>query len=464
MNEEEMYVASLVERARKAQKVAEGFSQRKVDELAAAIVYKLSRPEVAEEIAQLAFDESGMGRVDSKMAKLTQKMQAVLYDVLPTKTVGIVERIPEKGITKVAKALGVIAALVPSTNPEATPAFKGVLGIRGRNAVIFAPHPKTKGTTMLVVEIMRDILVKNGAPADLCICIDRPSIAVSNELMKQCDITMATGSGDMVKAAYSSGKPAYGVGAGNAVIVIDETADIQETAKKIAVSKVADFASGCSAENAVVIQESIYDEMVQSFKAEGGYLVTADEKVLLQQAMWPDGQHLGRDIVARSATVIAKVAGITVPNDAQFIMVEENGAGPGHPFSREKLSVVLTVYKYHDFDEAIETVNSIQRYSGFGHSCGIHSYNQEHIEKLALSTYTTKVIVRQPHGQANAGNWFNGLANTFSLGCGTWGGNIVSENITQKHYFNTTWIAEPIDRKPASEEEIYKDLLDTIIL
>ena len=311
---------------------------------------------------------------------------------------------------------------------------------------------------------MRNILVKNGAPADLFICIDRPSMAVSRELMKQCDITMATGSADMVKAAYSSGKPAYGVGAGNAVVIIDETADISATAQKIAVSKTGDNATGCSAENAVIIQESVYGEMMKAFQAEGGYLCNTQEKALLQKAMWPDGEHLNRDIVARPATVIAKIAGITVPSDTQFIMVEENGTGPGYPFSKEKLSVVLAVYKYNVFEKAIETVNSIQRYSGYGHSCGIHSVNQAHIEQLALSTYTTKVIVRQPHGQANAGNWFNGLANTFSLGCGTWGGNIVSENITQKHYFNITWVAEPIDRQPATEAEIYKDLLDNVTL
>lgn len=461
---EQQYVAQLVERSRKAQKTAESFTQRRVDELAAAIVYTLSRPEQAEEIAELAYKESGMGRVDSKINKLTQKMPAVLYDILPTKTVGVVEKIPEKGITKIAKPLGVIAALVPSTNPEATPEFKGVLGLRGRNAVIFAPHPKTKKTSMKVVEIMRGILEKNGASADLFICIEEPSIAVAHELMKQCDITMATGSGDMVKAAYSSGKPAYGVGAGNAVIVIDETAELEETAKKIAMSKTGDYASGCSAENSVVIHVSIYDRMIEAFRQQGGYLVNEEEKTRLQKAMWPDGTHLSRDIVAKPAQVIAEAAGITVSKDTQFIMVEETGNGEGYPFSKEKLSVVLTVYKYGEFEEAIETVNAIQRYSGFGHSCGIHSFSQDHIDQLALSTYTTKVIVRQPHGMANSGNWFNGLANTFSLGCGTWGGNIVSENITQKHYINTTWVSEPIDRQPAADEEIYRDLLEHVIL
>ncbi|MGE4485222.1 MAG: aldehyde dehydrogenase family protein [Oscillospiraceae bacterium] len=463
LQNDQAYIAGLVARARAAQKVAEGYSQRRVDELAAALIYTLSRPELAKSIAEQALEETHMGRVDSKISKLTGKMPAVLYDILTTKTVGVIARIPEKGITKIAKPMGVIAALIPSTNPEATPVFKGVLGLRARNAVIFAPHPSSKATTNRVSDIMREVLRKNGAPEDLFICIEKPSKNKAAELMRQCDITMATGSGDMVKAAYSSGKPAYGVGAGNAVVVIDETAQLKETAAKIALSKTGDWASGCSAENSIVVQSGIYDEFIADLKAEGGYMTTAEEKSKLQNAMWIDGR-LNREIVARPAPVIAEAAGITVPDGSRFIMVEENGAGEDYMFSHEKLSVVLTVYKYDDFDQAIDLVNNIQKYSGLGHSCGIHSYNQEHIDRLALNTYTTKVIVRQPHSTSNSGAWHNGLANTFSLGCGTWGGNIASENITQKHYFNITWVSEPIDRKPASDAEIYGDLLDHVVL
>lgn len=463
LEKDQEYIAGLVERARSAQKVAEGYSQRRVDEMAASLVYTLSRPELAKSIAEQALAETHMGRVDSKTNKLTQKMPAILYDILPTKTVGVVERIPEKGLVKLAKPLGVIAALIPSTNPEATPVFKGVLSLRARNAIIFAPHPVSKGTTGRVVSIMREILTKNGVPEDLFICLENPSKNRAAELMKQCDITMATGSGDMVRAAYSSGKPAYGVGAGNAVVIIDETADLRETSAKIALSKTGDWASGCSSENSVIVESSIYDKFIGYLKEEGGYMTTAEEKEKLRKAMWVDG-HINREIIARPASTIANVAGISVPEDTKFIMVEETGGGKGYPFSQEKLSVVLTVYKYNDFDKAIDLLNTIQRNSGFGHSCGIHSYNQDHIDRLALKTYTAKVIVRQPHSTSNSGNWHNGLANTFSIGCGTWGGNIVTENITQKHYFNITWVAEPIDRKPASDREIYGDLLDNIVL
>ena len=457
----EQTIKELIERARIAQKIAEGYSQRRVDELAAAIVYTLSRAEIARDIAISCVNETSMGNVDSKIAKLTKKMQAVFYQIKSVKTVGVIEEDPEMGIRKIAKPIGVIAALIPSTNPEATPVFKSVLGLRARNAVICAPHPKSKFTTIMVVNIMRAILAKNGAPEDLFICIENPSKELSQELMRQCDLTMATGAGDMVKAAYSSGKPAYGVGAGNAAIIVDESANLTDAAVKIRIGKTGDNASGCSAENSIIVYEGVYDKMIEALKSEGGYLASAEEKEKIKNVLWING-NLSREVVAKPVERIAEIAGIPIPEKTKFIMVEETGIGKNYPFSGEKMSLILTVYKYSDFDEAIDKVNRITAYSGLGHSCGIHSFNDEHIIRLALNTKTTRVTVRQPHGAANSGNWFNGLANTFSLGCGTWGGNIVSENVTQKHYMNTTWLVDPIDKKEVSEEEIFGDLLDDV--
>lgn len=457
----ELIIRDLVVRARAAQKIAEGYTQEQVDQLAAAIVYKFSRLEIATEIAEECLSETDMGTVEAKINKLSKKMPAIFYQIKDIKTVGIIDRDPEMGIKKVAKPIGVIAGLIPSTNPEATPVFKGVLSLRARNAIIFAPHPKSKNTTKKVVDTMREILEKNGAPKDLFICIEEPSKDLSQELMKQCDLTMATGSGDMVKAAYSSGKPAYGVGAGNAVVIVDETAELDDASKKIATGKTGDNASGCSAENSLVIQESIYYDFLKKLNHEGGHLLNSEEKEKLKNVMWVDG-HLSRDIVAKPVRKIAYLAGINIPENTKFLMVEEEGVGAEYPFSGEKMSVVLTLYKYINFEDAIEKVNRITEYSGYGHSCGIHSNNVERIEQLALQTKTARVIVRQPHGAANSGNWFNGLANTFSLGCGTWGGNIVSENVSQKHYMNITWIAEPINRSPATEEEIFGNLLANV--
>jgi len=460
-NGDRQYITELFARARKAQEIAENYTQRRVDELAAAIVYTLSRERTAREIAQMAFEETGMGLVESKYAKMAKKMPGVFYNVKDQKTVGVIEHDPETGITRIAKSVGVIGALVPVTNCEATPFFKGILALRGRNAVVFAPHPKGKRTTIKVVEIMRSVLEKNGAPADLFVCVESPSIELAKEVMRQSDLIMATGSADMVRSAYSSGKPAYGVGAGNAPIVVDETADILDAARKIRIGKTGDNASGCSAENSLIIQEKIYDQLIGALKNEGGFLASKDEKEKLKAAMWPDGK-ISKDIVAQPVMRIAQIAGIEIPENTAFIMVEEEGIGKGYPFSGEKLSLVLTLYKYGEFKEAIEKVNAITNYSGCGHSCGIHSKDRQRILELALKTRTSRVTVRQPHGAANSGNWFNGLSFSFSLGCGTWGGNIVSENVTQKHYINVTQLAEPIDRTEPPESEIYGDLLNNV--
>ncbi|WP_110654347.1 aldehyde dehydrogenase family protein [Salinicola halimionae] len=454
-------ISELVSKARKAQAILNGYSQDQVDLIAAAIVYHLSRPGLATRIAEMAYEETGMGLIESKRAKLTQKMPAIFHDIRREKTVGVIDRDEENGITTIAKPFGVIAALVPSTNCEATPIFKAVLSIRARNAVICAPHPASKNTTQFVVNVIREILRTLDAPEDLVQCIDAPSKALAGELMAQCDLTMATGSGDMVKAAYSSGRPAYGVGVGNTAVIIDETVDLEETTAKISTGKTGDNASGCSAENSIIVHASIYDDFLRALEAQGAYIATMEDKKKLQAVMWEDG-HVSRKVVARPVTEIAALAGIEPPADSSFIVVEETGAGPDFPFSGEKLCLVLTCYKYESFEEAVALVNKITDYSGAGHSCGIHSHDSARILKLGLETRTSRVVVRQPHGVANSGSWSNGLAKTFSLGCGSWGGNSVSENVTQKHYYNTTRVAEPLERTVPDEAAIYGHLLDKI--
>lgn len=462
--EEQAYLQELLDRSKKAQAEIWDYSQERADELAAAILYSLSREEVASEIAKTGFEETHLGTYEAKLARLTGKLPQVWEQIKSIKTIGVIEELPLQGIVKIGKPVGVIAALIPSTTADGTTVFKGVLSLRGRNSVIFAPHPGAKKTTNLVVAKMREVLRLNGAPEDLFICIEEPSKQLTQALMTACDITFATGSHDMVKAAYSSGKPAYGVGVGNAVVVVDETADIPSTAAKIRMSKVTDNATGCSAENSLVIQESIYSDFMKALQAEGAYVVNAEEKAKLQAAMWIDGK-LNRKIVARPVQTIAEIAGISVPESTKFIVVEESGYGKEYPFSGEKLSLVLTVYKYGEFQEAVDLVNNIHSYSGAGHSCGIHSYDEEHIMKLALNTRTTKVLVRQPHRGGNSGAWYNGLARTFSLGCGTWGGTIASENITQKHFINTTWLSRPtgvIGATPFTEQEIFGNILKNV--
>jgi sulfoacetaldehyde dehydrogenase len=452
------YINELINRARQAQNVLESHSQEQVDRLITAIGWAMVNEEKSREFARLAFVETDMGDIESKYMKFQKKIRGLLRDLKGVKSVGVIKEDNENGIIEVAKPVGVIGALIPCTNPEITPVIKAINAIKGRNAVVFSPHPRSKRTTFEVVGLMREVLKKYKAPADTLICIEEPTKEISQELMRQCDLVIATGGSNMVRAAYSSGTPAYGVGAGNAVIVIDETANLKDAAMKIRISKTADLATGCSSDNSIVVQEDIYEDLLKALKEEKGYLVNSEEKELLQKVLWVDG-HLNGEIIARPATRIAEIAGFEVPEDTRFIMVEETGIGKDYPFSGEKLSVVLTVYKYKDFNEAVEKVNTIQQYQGAGHSCGIHSFNEEHIMQLSCQTKTSRVMVRQAQAVGNSGDWGNGMPFTVTLGCGTWGGNITTENITWKHYINITRVAFPIEEVIPSDEEIFGDII-----
>ena len=451
-------IKGLIARAREAQKIADGFSQEKVDELVKAIAWNIVKPGPIEEIAKLAFEESQLGNFESKYGKLHKKIRGVVRDLAGVKSVGIIERDEAKGLIKIAKPVGVIGALVPCTNPEATPVIKALNAIKGRNAIVFAPHPRTKKTNKMIMDNMRATLRQYGAPEDLIIGVDEPTMEASSELMKQCDLVVATGGAGMVKAAYSSGTPAYGVGAGNVVTVVDKTADLKESAHKIMLSKTFDLATSCSADNNVVLEEAVYDEMLKELKAQGGYLADADEKVKLQGTLWVDG-HLSRDIVAQPAEKIASLAGIKLPEGTKFIMVKEDGVGPDHPFSGEKMSVVVAIHRVPDFNAAVDKVNEITSYQGAGHSCGIYTNDMSHVEEFALRTKTSRVMVRQPQCYGNSGNWDNGIPFTLTLGCGTWGGNISSENIVWKHFINTTWVSLPIPENVPKDEDLFGDIM-----
>jgi len=273
-------------------------------------------------------------------------------------------------------------------------------------------------------------------------------------LMRQCDRILATGGSAMVTAAYSSGTPALGVGVGNAVITVDDSADLDDAADKIRISKTLDLAASCSSDNSVLVFASIYDEFLEKLKREGGYVVEGDEKVRLQGVLWHDG-HLNAGIVAQHAASIAGQAGIELPEGKQFLIVPETGAGPDYPFSGEKLTVTMALYKVEDIDEAIDMTNRIQAYQGQGHSCGIYSSNDDNIMKLALATRTSRVMVNQPQAASNSGNLWNGMRQTFSLGCGSWGGNSINHNITWRDLINETWISRPLAKTkviPPDEE------------
>jgi len=451
------FIASIIDRAREAQKVAEGFSQEKVDEICMAVVYEATKPENADKIAKLAVEESQMGNYDGKYGKLMVKSKGTLRDMKGKKSVGVIEIDEEKGLMKIAKPAGVIAGLIPCTNPEATPVVKAISALKGRNAIVMSPHPRTKKTNTMVVNLIRETLKKYDAPEDLVIGLEEPSMEDSGELMKQADLILATGGAGLVKAAYSSGTPAYGVGAGNAVTVVDETADLKDAANKIMRSKTFDYATSCSTENSCVIQEDIYDDMIKAMEAEGGYLVSPEEKKLLEKAMWVDG-HLNPKIITQPVERIVEIAGFEIPEDKTFLMVEENKVGPEYPFSGEKLSVVTTLFKYSTFQNAVDRVNEITGYQGSGHSCGIHTFNEDHVMELSMDTKTSRVMVRQPQCLANSGAWTNGMPMSMTLGCGTWGGNIASKNVTWEELINVTWVAYEIESTEPTDEELFAEL------
>jgi sulfoacetaldehyde dehydrogenase len=453
-------IASLIARARLAQAQIEHASQERVDELIRAMVWSVARPGTAEEIARHTFEETQLGNYDGKYLKIFRKTRAALMDILDDKSVGVIAEYPEREIVVYAKPVGVIGALSPSTNPEATPVIKAINAVKGRNAIVIAPHPRAKLTNKLVVDKMRAALEKMGAPADLVIAIETPTLEKTNALMKQCDRILATGGSPMVKAAYSSGTPALGVGAGNAVITVDETADLDDAAEKIRISKTLDQAASCSSDNSVLLVDAIHDEMLAKLQEKGGLVLDEAQKAKLQAVLWVDGA-LNPKIVAQPPETIAAMAGFEIPEGTKFFIVPETGTGPDYPFSGEKLTVTMTLYRVKDIDDAIAMTNAIQAYQGQGHSCGIYSRSDANIVKLAEATRTCRVMVNQPQAASNSGNLWNGMRQTFSLGCGSWGGTGTSNNINWRDLINETWVSKPlpVPKELPSDEALFGDVI-----
>jgi sulfoacetaldehyde dehydrogenase len=408
----------------------------------------------------MGVDESGAGDRAGRPGKRF-KIQGILRDALRQKSIGIVEEIPEKGLMKYAKPAGVIASLVPMTNPALTPAGTAIYAMKCKDAVIFSPHPRTAKTTMETVAVLRKVLKNLGVPEDIFQCLARPSIPLAQELMSICDLVLATGGPAMVKAAYSSGTPAFGVGAGNSTMLIDETADIAEAALNSRLSKTSDFGSGCSADGNLLIEAMIYDQMVEQLQKEGGYLCSEEEKRALEAVLWDESGNRTLNTVARSAQDIVGQAGFSIPEDRRFLMVTEEHIGKEFKFSGEKLCVVMALFKYSGFENALQMVRDIYEVGGKGHSCGIYSFNDSHIHQLAEVAPVSRIMVRQPQSKANAGSFTNGMPMTSSLGCGTWGGNVTSENINLKHYLNLTWVSCPIPEDRPSEQELFGEFYNS---
>jgi sulfoacetaldehyde dehydrogenase len=399
--------------------------------------------------------DTGLGVVEDKVTKNHRKTLGLLRDLKGAKSVGVIAEYPELGIVEIARPVGVVVAITPSTNPGATPANKIINALKGRNAVIVAPSPKGASTCAALVGYVSAELAKVGAPPNLVQMLPAPITKdATHALMRQADLVVATGSQANVRAAYASGTPAFGVGAGNVASIIDASANLADAAAAIARSKTFDNATSCSSENSVVILDAVYPGAIAALNAAGGVLLDAAEKAKLQAVMWPHGK-LAAAVTAQDAPRIAGLAELEreALRTARFLMVEETGAGPDYPYSGEKLSPVLTVYRARDFDHACAIVADIYAFQGAGHSVSIHSADDEHILRLGLELPVSRVIVNQIHCYATGGSFDNGLPFSLSMGCGTWGRNNFSDNMNYRHYLNITRISRKIaPREPALEE------------
>lgn len=450
-------VAALVARARRAQAAIAKYTQMQLDELVTAAGWAIMEPGRNKMLAEIAVRDTGLGNVADKINKNHRKTLGLLRDLQGAVSTGVLAEYPELGITEIARPVGVVAAVVPSTNPGATPANNIINALKCGNAVILSPSPKGCSTAAKLLEFIHVEFARIGAPADLVQTLLQPvTKALSQELMKQADLVVVTGSQANVRAGYSSGTPALGVGAGNVAVIVDESADLNDAAEKIMRSKIFDNATSCSSENSLIIHAAVYDRMIAALTAVGGVLLTAKEKAVLQAAMFPSGK-LSPAVTAQTVARICAVAGLTRAAlvNAKCLMVEETGTGKTAPFSGEKLSPVISIYKARDFGHAFSTLRAIYDYQGDGHSCGIHTKNNQHIQKLGSEMTVCRVIVNQAHAIANGGNFDNGLPFSLTMGCGTWGGNSFSENLNYRHFMNTTRIVRTIPPREPTVDDIF---------
>ena len=459
-------VAELVAKARSAQRIADSYDQQRIDDVVAAAGWAIIEPARNRELAELAVQHTGVGNVEDKVRKNHRKTFGLLRDLKGAKSVGVIAEYPERGLIEIARPVGVVCAVTPSTNPGATPANKIINALKCRNAVIVAPSPKGWSTAARLLEMIHQQLDRIGAPRDLEQLLPAPISKQSTaELMRLCDLVVATGSQANVRAAYASGTPAFGVGAGNVAGIVDETADVQQAADRIVRSKTFDNATSCSSENSLVVVDAVRKPMIESLEQRGAVLLTAAQKATLQRLMWPEGK-LSAAVIGKSALEIAHLAASQDPggesgwqaiHDGQprILMVEESNVGHDHPFSGEKLSPVLAIYAAADFEQAAQIVARIYAYEGAGHSVGLHSTVPERALELGLHLPVSRVIVDQAHCIATGGSFDNGLPFSLSMGCGTWGKNNFSDNMNFRHYMNVTRVSKPIPEQVPSEADIF---------
>lgn len=448
----EVYIKQLIQNARQAQAVLETFSQTKVDEIVRAVAKIVF--DQAEPLAKLAVEETRMGVYEDKVKKNQVKARILWNHLKGKKSVGILRYIEDEGLVEIAKPMGVIGAVTPCTNPIVAPMCNAMFAFKGRNTIIVAPHPRAVKCAQQLKALYHTAFEDMGVPKDIFQVIDEPSIERTNLLMKNVDVVIATGGMSMVKSAYSSGRPCYGVGAGNIQCIIDRDADIAKAVSMIITGRTFDNGIICSGEQTVIVHKEDFDVTMATFMRNGAYY-TDDEKEMgaLRKAMFPGGD-MNKDLVGQPIKKVADAAGISIPEDTKVIIVKPPVYGKGDLFSKEKMCSVMAVYTYETWEEAVNIAYENLNVEGKGHAIAIHSHNKEHIEYAGITLPVSRLLVNQISTTTNGGSFFNGLNPTTTLGCGSWGNNSISENLTYKHLINVSRIAykKPGAVQPTDQE------------
>jgi len=439
-------IDTLVQKAKIAQLNFEKYNQEQVNEVITAVAWSICNPLNNKLIAELSVSSTNLGKKEDKIIKNRRKTLGLLRDLQQAKSVGVIQENKTTGIIEIAKPVGIVAAVTPSTNPAASPINNILNALKGRNAIIISSSPSGQKVFQELLNYINNELDKISAPKNLIQTLPSPvNKDLTKELMKQADLVIVTGSQNNVREAYSSGTPAIGVGQGNVTVIIDETCDLIDAARKIKLSKTFDYATSCSSENNLVVVKKVYDEFVKLLELEDGLLLNADQKKSLKNILWINGK-LNKNIIAKPASTLCKEIDLKkyYSEKTQFLIVEEQGIGMEHPFSGEKLSPVLSIYKADDFKHAKDISNKILNYQGKGHSIGIHTKKSERSMELGIELAVCRVIVNQPHAFATGGSFTNGLPFSLSMGCGTWGKNSIDDNLNYKHFINITKISTVI--------------------
>lgn len=455
---EEAQVDALIARARAAQeRYANGADQARYDQAALSVAWSIMEPDRNRELSTQAVKLTGLGNVADKITKNHRKTLGLLRDIKNISTVGVINDDAENGITEIARPIGVVGAVVPSTNPAATPANNIINALKCGNAIILSPSPKGVGVCETLLTYIYAEFDKIGLEHDLVQMLPSPSSKIKTQrLMETVDLIIVTGSQDNVRRAYESGTPAIGVGAGNATVIVDETADLSEAARKIAASKTFDNATSCSSENVIIVVKSVLDDFLTALYEHGGRLLDEATSDRLKTSLF-EGGHLNRHMIAKDINVFLDVADIQVPDKdtAKFVLIPGNEIGAHAPESGEKLSLTLTLFVVDDFEAAIKKTNDVLAFQGAGHSVGLHSRDDSRAIQLGHALPTCRVIVNQAHCFATGGSFDNGLPFSLSMGCGSWGGNSIDNNLHYRHFMNVTRIVRPIPTREPALEDIF---------